>query len=295
VKSILFSGQRSQHLGMMSSFEKETTVRHTFDRASFILDRDLWSLCSDQSIHRTDVAQPVLLAAGVAIYRSLGCPAGIMAGHSLGEFIALTCAGAIDFEDALHLVDYRGKLMNELGQPGCMAMIYGLSYDTIKELSIDKVDIAAVNSPVRISISGIESDVRGIVDQAIKLGAEWTDVWNETLPFHSRLMNPIVKDFKDAVDSIHIEVPTWSSVVSNVTGEIYTTVNQIKDNLVLHLTNTVQWSKCLSTIKKQGIYNYIEIGARPLLEKLVLENQPNATVIGVHDHDSMDKYYNNEI
>lgn len=294
MKSILFSGQRSQYVGMMSSFETDCTVRHTFDRASFILDKDLWALCSDERIDRTDIAQPVLLAAGVSIYRSLGCPAGIMAGHSLGEFIALTCSGAISFEDALHLVDYRGTLMSELGNPGCMAMIFGLEYDVIKDLCEDKVDIAAVNSPVRISVSGIEEDVREVVKRANELGATWTDIWSETLPFHSRLIEPIVENFREAVNDTHIEVPSWSLVVSNVTGSIYNSAYQIKENLVSHLTNTVQWNKCLSTIRSQGIINYIEIGARPILNKLVLENQPDATVVSIHDNESMHKYYNSE-
>lgn len=293
MKSIIFSGQRSQYTGMLRTLKDDITVRNTFDRASFILGKDLWSLCSDESIDRTDIAQPVLLTAGVALYRTIGCPAGIMAGHSLGEFIALTCAGAIDFEDALHLVSYRGQLMKELGHPGCMAMIYGLSYEKVHELCNGLVDVAAINSPLRISIAGEVEPVKLIVEQAINQGAEWTDVWGETLPFHSRLMLPIVGSFQEAVDDIHVEVPAWSSVVSNVTGEVYSSPLQIRTNLVNHLTNTVQWHKCLSTISTYNISSFIEIGAKPVLAKLMLENIKNAKIVGIHDAETIDKYYNN--
>lgn len=293
MKSIIFSGQRSQYTGMLSTLKDDITVRNTFDRASFILGKDLWALCSDESIDQTDVAQPVLLTAGIALHRTIGCPAGIMAGHSLGEFIALTCAGAIDFEDALHLVSYRGQLMKDLGHPGCMAMIYGLTIDQVRELCSNNADIAAINSPLRISIAGEIDSVKSVVSQAIDQGAEWTDVWAETLPFHSRLMHPIVKSFRDAVDNIHIEVPVWSSVVSNVTGEIYSSTLEIRTNLVKHLTNTVHWDKCVDTIVKHNISSIIEIGARPLLAKLVLENAPTAKIVSIHDAETIDKYYNN--
>lgn len=293
MKSIIFSGQRSQYFGMLSSLVDDITVRNTFDRASFILGKDLWALCSNESINQTDVAQPVLLTAGVALHRTIGCPAGIMAGHSLGEFIALTCAGAIDFEDALHLVSYRGQLMKDLGHPGCMAMIYGLTIDQVRELCGDNVDIAVINSPLRISIAGETDSVKEVVSQAIDQGAVWTDVWEETLPFHSRLMCPIVDSFRDAVNNIHVEVPAWSSVVSNITGEIYSSPLEIRSNLVKHLINTVQWDKCINTIVKHNVSTIIEIGSRSLLAKLVSEIVPNATIVGIHDAETIDKYYNN--
>ena len=293
MKSIIFSGQRSQYVGMLSSLADDNTVRTTFDRASFILGKDLWTLCSDESINQTDVAQPVLLTAGVALHRTIGCPAGIMTGHSLGEFIALTCAGAIDFEDALHLVSYRGKLMQPLVSTGCMAMIYGLTYDQVQELCGKQVDIAAVNSPVRISIAGKVADVEQVASQAKLAGAAWVDVWLDALPFHSRLMQPIVEPFKEALQSVHVESPSWSLVVSNVTGDIYSNTRQIKENLVAHLTNPVKWHNCMSTVRKQGILHHIEIGAKPLLSKLVTECVTDSSVTSIYDASSIDKYYIN--
>ena len=275
---------------MLSTLKDDITVRNTFDRASFILGKDLWSLCSSESLDQTEIAQPVLLTAGVALHRTIGCPAGIMTGHSLGEFIALTCAGSIDFEDALHLISYRGSLMQNLNTQGCMAMIHGLDYETVLEICGSSVDVATINSPLRISVAGVQSDVIRVVEVARERGANWADVWEDALPFHSRLLKPIEDEFQNAINNIHIELPAWSSVVSNVSGEIYTGVGDIKTNLVKHLTSTVQWEKCINTIRQQKVSEYIEIGPRPLIAKLVLENDPTAKVISIHDKETIDKY-----
>lgn len=290
----VFAGQRSQFAGMFSSFETFNEIRTIFDKASFILDFDLWEITQSDQVNQTINTQPILLTAEYALYRTMNMPVGVMAGHSLGEIIALTCAGAIDFETALRIVQLRGQLMQSLTVEGCMGMIHGLTYDRVLLLSKQyDVDISSVNTDLRISVSGEKRKVFNIIDEAMLTGALWTDVWFDSKPFHSRFMTPIAEQFKQLIDAVDITMPRCP-VISNVSGQVYTSVEEIRTDLVLHLTNTVQWCDSIKLMKSMGVTEFVEIGPKPMLVNLISQILPDAKVFTIHDADSLqvfkDKY-----
>jgi [acyl-carrier-protein] S-malonyltransferase len=282
--AFVFPGQGSQKVGMLASaHERFPAVRDTFAEASQVLGYDMWDLiCNGEqdALNLTETTQPVLLASSVALWRAWleqgGRVPSIMAGHSLGEFSALVCAGAIDFADAVNLVKQRGAFM-QTAVPvgvGAMAAIIGLDDAAINSVCAEAAAssgqvVAAVNfnSPGQVVIAGHS----GAVDIAIGLlkeaGAKRAMPLPVSAPFHTELMKPAGERLADVVAGLTIKAPEIP-VVHNVHAATENDPGRIKSLLVEQIYSPVQWTGCIETIVQSGATHIVECGPGKVLSGL---------------------------
>src|SRR5215813_11292283 len=202
--AFVFPGQGSQSLGMMNGFAELPAVRRTFDESSAALSADMWQLVTDgpeQELNRTVNTQPVMLTAGMALFRAWkelgGTEPGLVAGHSLGEYTALVAAGALDFAEAVPLVRFRAQIMQEAvpeGQ-GAIAAILGLDEATVRSVCSEAmasgvVEPANFNSPVQVVIAGEAAGVQRAIELAKASGAKRAVLLPMSAPSHCSLMRP---------------------------------------------------------------------------------------------------------
>ncbi len=272
--ALLFPGQGSQSVGMLAAAAAtDTVVRETFDEASGVLGEDLWQLSAEGPAERLQLTantQPVLLAAGVALWRSW-CAAGgaapqLMAGHSLGEFTALVCAGSLDFADALRVVRLRGTAMQEavpVGE-GAMAAVMGLDDARVEELcaAASQADcVAAVNynAPGQVVIAGHLAAVDRAVALCRQASARRTVSLPVSAPFHSSLMRPAAERLREALAPLAIAVPAVP-VVHNIDAECHSSPDQIRTALISQTASPVLWSRSVSRIAATGVNIFLECG-----------------------------------
>lgn len=282
--AFVFPGQGSQKVGMLASaHERFPAVRDTFAEASQVLGYDMWDLiCNGEqdALNLTETTQPVLLASSVALWRAWleqgGRVPSIMAGHSLGEFSALVCAGAIDFADAVNLVKQRGAFM-QTAVPvgvGAMAAIIGLDDAAINSVCAEAAAssgqvVAAVNfnSPGQVVIAGHS----GAVDIAIGLlkeaGAKRAMPLPVSAPFHTELMKPAGERLADVVAGLTIKAPEIP-VVHNVHAATENDPGRIKSLLVEQIYSPVQWTGCIEAIVQSGATHIVECGPGKVLSGL---------------------------
>lgn len=284
VLAFVFPGQGSQKVGMLgSAHERFSAVRDTFAEASQVLGYDMWDLiCNGEqdALNLTETTQPVLLTSSVALWRAWREQGGripsIMAGHSLGEFSALVCAGAIDFADAVNLVKQRGAFM-QTAVPvgvGAMAAIIGLDDAAINNVCAEAAAssgqvVAAVNfnSPGQVVIAGHS----GAVDIAIGLlkeaGAKRAMPLPVSAPFHTQLMKPAGERLAEVVAGLTIKAPEIP-VVHNVHAATESDPDRIKSLLVEQIYSPVQWTGCIEAIVKSGATDIVECGPGKVLSGL---------------------------
>jgi [acyl-carrier-protein] S-malonyltransferase len=282
--AFVFPGQGSQKTGMLAAaHERFQAVRDTFCEASQALGYDMWDLVQNgeqEALNLTETTQPVLLAASVALWRAWleqgGPRPGIMAGHSLGEFSALVCAGALEFTDALKLVRRRGEFMQTavpVGE-GAMAAIIGMDDDVInrscKEAAIRSGGVVAAvnfNSPGQVVIAGHTK----AVDQAIALlkeaGAKRAMPLPVSAPFHTELMKPAGERLAQVLADLVVRSPEIP-VVHNVHAATESDPQKIKALLVEQIYSPVQWTQCVETIAGTGATSIIECGPGKVLSGL---------------------------
>ena len=232
--AFVFPGQGSQKVGMLASaYEQFRAVRDTYAEASDALDYDLWDLIQNgpqEALNLTERTQPIMLCSSVALWRAWIAQGGIqptlMAGHSLGEFSALVCAGALSFSDAVQLVRQRGRFMQSavpLGE-GAMAAIIGLDDETINTIcsevaKSESAVVAAVNfnSPGQVVIGGHTSAVESASEALKSAGAKRAMSLPVSAPFHTQLLRPAGENMEGALADIAIMAPEIP-VVHNVHG-----------------------------------------------------------------------------
>ena len=278
--AFIFPGQGSQSLGMLQDFADTTEVKQTFEQASDALGYDLWSLCQtgpQETLNKTDKTQPALLAASVALWRlwsnKTSLPS-ILAGHSLGEYSALVCAGILDFEQGIKLVEQRGKFMQHAVPAGVgkMAAIIGLDDDLVKsccESSSQGEVVSPVNynSPGQIVIAGNAEAVERAMVACKEAGAKRALPLAVSVPSHCLLMLPASKDLSEALTSIELS-SSEIKVVNNVDVTIQGDSAQIKDALVRQLYCPVRWTETVQYLTSQGISNMVECGPGKVLSGL---------------------------
>ena len=282
--AFVFPGQGSQKKGMLAAaHERFKAVRDTFAEASQALGYDMWDLIENgeqEALNLTETTQPVLLSSSVALWRAWLEQGGqrpvIMAGHSLGEFSALVCAGALDFADAVQLVRQRGAFMQTavpVGE-GAMAAIIGLDDDVIDQVCNDAAArsgrvVAAVNfnSPGQVVIAGHAA----AVDEAILLlkeaGAKRAVPLPVSAPFHTELMKPAGERLAEVVANLAVRSPQIP-VVHNVHAATESDPQRIKALLVEQIYSPVQWTRCVETIAGPGATNIVECGPGKVLSGL---------------------------
>ncbi|EQC00236.1 ACP S-malonyltransferase [Photorhabdus temperata] len=299
--AMVFPGQGSQSLGMLADLATVfPVVEQTFAEASDVLGYDLWTLVQqgpEEELNKTWQTQPALLATSVAIWRVWQEKGGkaplLMAGHSLGEYSALVCAGVIDFKQAISLVELRGKLMQEAVPEGTGAMyaIIGLDNESIdracKEAAQGQV-VSPVNfnSPGQVVIAGEKEAVERAGAACKAAGAKRALPLAVSVPSHCALMKPAADKLAVVLEGIEFNHPQFP-VVNNVDVKIEQSAEAIRDALVRQLYNPVRWTETVEFIAGQSVGQILEIGPGKVLTGLTKRIVNTLSVAAVNDTTSL--------
>lgn len=279
--AMMFPGQGSQALGMMSELRADADYRNvieqTFEQASDALSLDMWALVQEDRLNDTEFTQPAILTASTAVWRVLKdvLPAApsYLAGHSLGEYSALVAADVIHFEDALKLVRERGRLMREAvaGMDTQMAAILGLEDEQVIALcdhvsTKDTVNPANFNSPGQVVVAGTTSAVQTVMAEAQALGAKCVPL-KVSVPSHCALMHPASEKLAVLVHDTPFASPKIA-VIQNVNAKISNEIADIKNALIAQLSMPVQWSATMQSLADKKIDVLIECGYGNVLSNL---------------------------
>lgn len=298
-----FPGQGSQSVAMLAELaESFPIVIDTYKEASDALGYDLWELVQQgpaEALNQTDKTQPALLTASVAIWRVWGEQGGekpsVVAGHSLGEYSALVCAGVIDFKDAVKLVELRGQLMQQAVPAGVGAMyaIIGLNDTAIAEACEQAAQDEVVspvnfNSPGQVVIAGNKAAVERAGVLCKEAGAKRALPLPVSVPSHCALMKPAAEKLAIALQDIEFKAPTIS-VINNVDVVAETDVIKIKDALVRQLFCPVRWTEIIQKMAADGISLQIEAGPGKVLSGLVRRIDKSFTAQAINDSATLAK------
>ena len=300
--AMVFPGQGSQSVGMLAELAAEyPIVTKTFKQASDALGYDLWHLTQQgptEELNKTWQTQPALLAASVAIYRVWQekypqFKPTAMAGHSLGEYSALVCAGALDFQEAIKLVALRGKLMQQAVPEGTGAMyaIIGLNNETIinacKQAEQGEV-VSAVNfnSPGQVVIAGAKAAVERAAALCKAAGAKRALPLAVSVPSHCELMKPAAEQLANALAGIAINAPKIA-VINNVDVRVESESSQICTALVRQLYSPVRWTETVEKMAQDGIEILVEIGPGKVLNGLTKRIAAELQAVSVNDTTSL--------
>jgi len=299
VFGFLFPGQGSQSVGMGKLlFESRPTIQALYKKATDILGYDVGALCfegpSDQ-LNRTEYTQPALLVTSLAAFELVKdgplIPAAV-AGHSLGEYTALVAAGALGFEEAVDLVQKRGRYMAEAVVPGSglVAAVLGLSETDVRSVcqeagTVGIVAPANFNSPGQTVIAGEKAAVERATDLAKIRGAKRVKMLPVSVPVHTPLMQVAADRLKKDIDSLQ-----WSDLkvplVNNVDAEALHSAEDVRGSLVRQLPSPVLWQETIQAMSQMGITHFVEIGPGKVLTGLVKRIVPDAITSNVMDQES---------
>ena len=280
--SLVFPGQGSQSLGMMAAYGDSPVVRATFDEASSALGRDLWQLATQgpaEALNQTVNTQPLMLTAGVAVFRLWrdrgGRTPDMVAGHSLGEYSALVAAGVLRFADAVPLVELRARAMQEAvpSGEGAMAAILGLDAVAVKaacEAAAQGQVVEAVNfnSTEQIVIAGHAAAVQRAADAAKASGAKRALMLPVSAPFHCSLMKPAAERLGQRLAELSLSAPLIP-VMNNADVACLNNPQLIKEALVRQAASPVRWVETMQAMAAQGVSHVYECGPGKVLAGLV--------------------------
>ena len=301
--AMVFPGQGSQTVGMLAELAGDyPIVQETFKQASEVLGYDLWQLVQEgpsEELNKTWQTQPALLTASVAVYRvwQQKYPAlkpEVMAGHSLGEYSALVCAGVLDFQDAVKLVELRGKLMQQAVPEGTGAMyaIIGLDNDAIinacKQAEQGEV-VSAVNfnSPGQVVIAGAKAAVERAAALCKEAGAKRALPLAVSVPSHCALMKPAADQLSVSLESITLKAPVVA-VLNNVDVKAETDAVAIRNALVRQLYSPVRWTETVEKMAQNGVEVLVEVGPGKVLNGLTKRIVDSLQAVSVNDVKSLD-------
>lgn len=282
--AFLFPGQGSQKVGMLKDFYQEGSVfKAVFDRAEKALGYNLWGLIQEgpqEELNMTEVTQPALLASSYALWLTWQEKKGVipdyMAGHSLGEWSALVCAGVVDFEDALRLVRLRGKYMQEAVPKGmgAMAAIIGLDDAVVEKIcadcSLGESGVTAVNynSPGQLVIAGVAAAVERAITNCKEAGAKRALPLPVSAPFHTQLMKPAADKLANHLREITFNKPKIT-VIHNVHAKTEANPQAIKNLMIEQVYSPVQWVDCVNALVQKDVRKAVECGPGKILSGLV--------------------------
>ena len=301
--AMVFPGQGSQTVGMLAELAGDyPIVQETFKQASEVLGYDLWHLVQEgpaEELNKTWQTQPALLTASVAVYRvwQQKYPAlkpEVMAGHSLGEYSALVCAGVLDFQDAVKLVELRGKLMQQAVPEGMGAMyaIIGLDNDAIinacKQAEQGEV-VSAVNfnSPGQVVIAGAKAAVERAAALCKEAGAKRALPLAVSVPSHCALMKPAADQLSVSLESITLK-EAGVSVLNNVDVKNEIEADAIRNALVRQLYSPVRWTETVEKMAQNGVEVLVEVGPGKVLNGLTKRIVDSLQAVSVNDVKSLD-------
>lgn len=301
--AMVFPGQGSQSVGMLAELATQfPLVEETFKQASEVLGYDLWQLVQQgpaEELNKTWQTQPALLTASVAIYRVWqqqypDLLPSVMAGHSLGEYSALVCSGALDFQDAVKLVELRGKLMQQAVPEGAGAMyaIIGLDNESIIDACAQAAQgevVSAVNfnSPGQVVIAGSKAAVERAAAACKEAGAKRALPLSVSVPSHCALMKPAADQLAVALENITLKAPQ-TSVINNVDVKAASETDEIRTALVRQLYSPVRWTETVEKMAKEGVGVLVEIGPGKVLTGLTGRIVKTLSAGAVNDVKSLD-------
>jgi len=277
----MFPGQGSQSVGMLATLAAaESVIGDTFAEASEVLGYDLWQLCQQgpaERLSETERTQPAMLAAGVAVWRAWqqrgGRPPDMMAGHSLGEYSALVCAGAIEFKATVALVRLRGQAMQRAvpAGTGAMAAILGLDDAVIEAACVESAQGEVVqpvnyNAPGQLVIAGNAAAVARAIENCKARGAKRAVLLPVSVPSHSALMMPAAVEMRERLRELPVRAPAMR--VYAFDGGQHDTPEAIRDGLYRQLFNPVRWSAIVAAMIAAGARQLIECGPGKVLAGL---------------------------
>ena len=292
--ALLFAGQGAQSVGMGQGLaEHDPTAAQLFRKADEILGRSLSTIAWNgpiEELTKTSNCQPALYVHGLACLATLRSAAGefrieAAAGLSLGEWTAHAAAGTFDFATGLKLVETRGRLMDVAcaATAGAMAAMIGADENAVRQLAADTdVDIANLNAPGQIVISGESAKVELAVSLAKEHGIRRATVLNVAGAYHSRLMNSAYEELQEPLLEAALQTPGFP-VMSNVTGEAVETLPEIRTALQEQVTSTVRWTDCMQSLLDRDCNFFIELGPGEVLAGLLRRIQKDVQVVSVSD------------
>lgn len=300
--ALVFPGQGSQQVGMLRELaERYSVVRTTFEEAADALGYDLWKVVQegpDDALNATACTQPALLTASVAIWRVWqeleGPRPGAMAGHSLGEYSAMVCAGVMGFADGVRLVRLRGEAMQEavpLGQ-GAMAAILGLDDATVETACAEAAQnevVAAVNynAPGQVVVAGDKAAVERAIALCQEAGAKRAMPLPVSVPSHCALMRPAAERLKAVMADLDMRPPRYT-VYQNVDAQAHADVETLRTRLVEQLYQPVRWTSCVEAMAAGGATVFIECGPGKVLTGLGKRIAKGSKGLAVNDPDSLE-------
>ena len=298
--AFVFPGQGSQSRGMMNGYADYAAVRDTFLEASDVLKQDLWQLAaegSDADLNSTVNTQPLMLAAGVAVYRvwqsQNGKVPAIMAGHSLGEYTALVAAGALRFSDALPLVRYRAQCMQQAVPEGVggIAAILGLDDDTVRAVCAEGaqgevLEAVNYNSPAQVVIAGNRAAVERGMELAKAKGAKRAIMLPMSVPSHCRLLEDAAQQLREYLGNVVVQAPSIP-VLHNADVKNYADAASIKDALVRQLYSPVRWVETVLEFGKQGVTHNVECAPGKVLAGLNKRIDANQQALAINDGEAL--------
>ena len=298
--AFLFPGQGSQSVGMMAAFAAEALVRDTFAEASEVLGQDLWALVSEgpaEELNKTVNTQPVMLAAGMAVYRAWQAAGGpepaVMAGHSLGEYTALVAAGALSFADAVRLTRLRAQAMQEAVAEGvgAMAAILGLPDKAVRALCSEAaggevLEAVNFNSPGQVVIAGHKAAVERGVALARSKGAKRAVMLPVSVPSHCTLMRGAAEVLARHLEEVafqRLRIP----VLQNADVAAFDSPEAIRAALVRQLFSPVRWVETIQRMAAEGVTLAAECGPGKVLAGLNKRIAPEMACLALVDPASL--------
>ena len=298
--AFVFPGQGSQTVGMLDSFAENEVVQKALKTANEALGEDLAEMIHTgpaESLNMTVNTQPAMLTASVALYQAWLALGGkkpeVMAGHSLGEYSALTAAGVFELADAVKLVRFRAKVMQEavpVGKGG-MAAIIGLSDEAVAKVCGNAaaegvVEPVNFNSPGQVVIAGEKAAVEKACELAKAEGAKRALVLPVSAPFHSSLMKPASVALQAKLNETAMNVPQID-VVANVDVKVHKDKEAIVDALAAQAAGAVQWVKTIQAFKEMGVTHIVECGPGRVLAGLIKRIDSSIVVKNINSQDSL--------
>jgi [acyl-carrier-protein] S-malonyltransferase len=301
--AFVFPGQGSQSVGMLSQLAASyPEVKQTFDKASFVLGRDIWDLVTngtEDELNQTQNTQPVMLAAGVAVWEVWCKHSAIrpawMAGHSLGEYTALVCSGALFFEDAVKLVETRAKFMQEAVPAGigAMAAILGLDDNQVVEIcaSVAETEVVSAvnfNSLGQVVIAGHKAAVERAAAAAKEAGAKRAILLPVSVPSHCALMQSAADKLDEYMQDIALATPKMQ-LIHNVDVESHSAPEVIRNALKEQLYKPVRWVESVELLYNKDVTIFVECGPGKVLTGLDKRIAKDAEHLAIYDPETLNK------
>ena len=293
--AFLFPGQGSQYVGMAGNIVDPVLTRGLFERASDLLGLDLWHLVDtgdEVELTRTENTQPALFATEMAWVGALagrGMVCDVAAGHSLGEFSALCCAGVFTFEDGIRLVRRRGEIMARAASssPGTMAAVAGLNENDLQLVLAEGhrsgiVEAANYNAADQTVVSGQTAAVDRVIAAVKALGRGRAIRLRVSAPFHSSIMAEGAAEFGEVLRDVAFMRPRFP-VVNNVAALSEVDPDVIKESLVAQFRSPVQWVRTMDMLQRMGVGEYLEVGPKNVLTALARKAVPGGNARAVDE------------